>query len=86
MSNSLRGRPVPASAVCAETGDMLGRLKRLVELQAKVTAAVAEEEDFLHGSRGSPSGRSAAYAGSPSGGSPASTASGTRKQERVNGM
>jgi hypothetical protein len=29
-----------------------GRLKRLVELQAKVTAAIAEEEDFLHGSRG----------------------------------
>jgi hypothetical protein len=31
---------------------MLGRLKRLVELQAKVTAAIAEEEDFLHGSMG----------------------------------
>jgi hypothetical protein len=52
MSSSSRGRPVPASAVRAETGDMLGRLKRLVELQAKVTAAIAEEEDFLHGSMG----------------------------------
>jgi hypothetical protein len=51
-SSSLRGRPVPASAVRAETGDMLARLKRLVELQAKVTAAIAEEEDFLHGSMG----------------------------------
>ena len=28
MSSSLRDRPVPASAVRAETGDMLGRLKR----------------------------------------------------------
>ena len=31
---------------------MLGGLKRLVELQAKVTAAIAEEEDFLYGSMG----------------------------------
>ena len=65
---------------------MLGRLKRLVELQAKVTAAIAEEEDFLHRSMGSLSGRSAAHAPCPSSGSPASTASATRKQERVNGM
>jgi hypothetical protein len=36
---------------------MLGRLKRLVELQAKVTVAIAEEEDFLHGNIGSLSGR-----------------------------
>jgi hypothetical protein len=49
MSITLRGRPLPASAVRAETGDLLGRLKRLVDLQAKVTAAVAEEEDFLYG-------------------------------------
>ena len=48
MTSPLRGRPVPASAVRAETGDTLGRLRRLVELQAKVAAAVAEEEDFLH--------------------------------------
>jgi hypothetical protein len=52
MSSSLWGRPVPASVVRAETGDMLGRLKRLVELQAKVAATIAEEEDFLHGSMG----------------------------------
>lgn len=57
MSSSLRGWPVPASAVRAETGEMLGRLKRLVELQARVTAAIAEEEDFLHGNIGSLSGR-----------------------------
>ena len=49
MSSSLPGRPVPASAVRAETGDVLGRLKRLVDLQAKVTAAIADEEDFLYG-------------------------------------
>ncbi len=52
MSSSLRGRPVPASAVRAETGDVLGRLKRLVDLQAKVTAAIAAEEDFLYGTAG----------------------------------
>jgi len=52
MSSSLRGRPAPASAVRAETGDVLGRLKRLVDLQAKVTAAIADEEDFLHGTVG----------------------------------
>jgi hypothetical protein len=54
VSSELRGRPVPASVVRAETGDMLGRLKRLVELQAKVAAAIAEEEDFLHDSMGIP--------------------------------
>jgi len=52
MSISLRGRPLPASAVRAETDDMLGRLKRLVDLQTKITAAIAEEEDFLHGRLG----------------------------------
>jgi hypothetical protein len=52
MSISLRGRPLPASAVRAETGDMLGRLKRLVDLQTKITVAIAEEEDFLHGRLG----------------------------------
>ena len=31
---------------------MLGRLKRLADLQAKITAAIAEEEDFLHGHLG----------------------------------
>jgi len=49
MTSPLRGRPAPASAVRAESGDTLGRLRRLVELQAKVAAAIAEEEDFLHG-------------------------------------
>ena len=52
MNSSLRGRPLPASAVRAETGDMLGRLKRLVDLHAKVTAAIADEEDFLYGTVG----------------------------------
>jgi hypothetical protein len=52
MSSSLRGRPAPASAVRAESGDVLGRLKRLVDLQAKVTSAIAEEEDFLYGTVG----------------------------------
>ena len=86
MSSSLRGQPVPASAVRAETGDNLGRLKRIVELRTKVTAAIAEGEDFLHGSMGSLSGRSAAFAACPSGGSPGSTASAARKQEQINGM
>jgi hypothetical protein len=31
---------------------MLGRLKRLVDLQTKITVAIAEEEDFLHGRLG----------------------------------
>ena len=31
---------------------MLGRLKRLVNLQTKITAAIAEEEDFLYGRLG----------------------------------
>jgi hypothetical protein len=31
---------------------MLGRLKPLADLQAKITAAIAEEEDFLHGRLG----------------------------------
>jgi hypothetical protein len=52
MSISLPGRPLPASAARAETGDMLGRLKRLVDLQTKITTAIAEEEDFLHGRLG----------------------------------
>jgi len=51
MSSSLRGLPVPASAVRGD-GDMLGRLKRLVDLHAKVTAAIADEEDFLYGTVG----------------------------------
>jgi hypothetical protein len=52
MSSSLWGRPVPARAVRAETGDIWGRLMRLVELQVKVTAAIAGEEAFLHVSMG----------------------------------
>jgi hypothetical protein len=52
MSSPLRGRPVPASVVRAESGDVLSRLKRLVDLQAKITAAIAEEEDFLYGTVG----------------------------------
>ncbi|HUL27233.1 MAG TPA: hypothetical protein VLW44_15870 [Streptosporangiaceae bacterium] len=52
MGSSLAGRPVPASAVRAETGDVLGRLKRLVDLQDKVADAIAAEEDFLHGRMG----------------------------------
>jgi hypothetical protein len=86
MSSSLWGRPVPASVVRAETGDMLGRLKRLVELQAKVAATMAEEEDFLHGSMGVSFRAIGRTRACPSGGSPASTVSATRKQERVNGM
>jgi hypothetical protein len=31
---------------------MLGRLERLVDLHAKVTAAIADEEDFLYGTVG----------------------------------
>jgi hypothetical protein len=31
---------------------MLGRLKRLIELQANVAVAIAEEEDFLHDGMG----------------------------------
>jgi hypothetical protein len=31
---------------------MLGRLKRLVDLRAKITATIAEEEDFLPGRLG----------------------------------
>ena len=31
---------------------MLGSLKRLVDLQTKITTAIAEEEDFLHGRLG----------------------------------
>jgi hypothetical protein len=38
--------------VRAETGDIWGRLMRLVELQVKVTAAIAGEEAFLHVSMG----------------------------------
>lgn len=52
MSSSLRGGAGSGQRSAADTGDLLGRLKRLVELQAKVTATIAEEEDFLHGSMG----------------------------------
>jgi hypothetical protein len=82
MSSSLWGRPVPASAVRAETGAMPGRLKRLVELQAKVTAAIAEERDFLDGSRGISFRAIGRVRGIPEWW----VARGTRKQEQFNGM
>ena len=52
MSVSLRGPAAPGQ--CCTRGDRrhARQAQASVDLQAKATAAIAEEEDFLHGSMG----------------------------------